>query len=221
HSFTADDVDRGISLPYIKLAVIRPSTIPSLVTEVLQKLVNEELWYLHPRGERYYFSNIPNLTRMLRDKKELIDPRRVRSELERRIKRELGTKFRCYLWPASSDALPDNRELKLAVLDPEATPSLQSLAGWIDRRGDSFRVYKNTLFFAIPDAGRHGRIEDEIRECLALHEIKEEIERDERPGMGEKKAEVDRRIQDLEEQLPLRMNRSSRAQSNSTRTCFC
>ncbi|MFQ5857874.1 MAG: ATP-binding protein [Anaerolineae bacterium] len=204
HSFTADDSERGISLPYIKLAVIRPDTISPLVTEVLQKLLNEELWYLHPRGERYYFSNIPNLIRMIRDKKELVS-HHVRAELERRIKRELGTRFRCYLGPQSSDALPDNRELKLAVLDPESMPSLPALAGWIDRRGDSFRVYKNTLFFAIPDAGRHGRIEDEIRECLALREIKEEIKRDERPGMREKKAEVDRRIQDLEEQLPLRV----------------
>ncbi|MBS1253271.1 MAG: hypothetical protein MAG451_02320 [Anaerolineales bacterium] len=205
HSFSADDADRGISLPYIKLAVIRPRTIPSLVTEVLQKLANEELWYLHPRGERYYFSNIPNLIRMIRDKKELTDPRHVRSELERRIRRELGTRFRCYLWPASSEALPDNRELKLAVLDPQATPSLQTLVSWIDRRGESFRVYKNTLFFAIPDAGRHARFEDEIREYLALHEIQEEIERDERAGMHEKRAEVDRRIRDLEDEFPIRV----------------
>ncbi|MFQ5793903.1 MAG: DUF499 domain-containing protein [Candidatus Bipolaricaulia bacterium] len=133
HSFAADEAEEGTSLPYIKLAVLRPETIPSLVTEVLQKQANE-LWYLNTKGDRYYLSSVPNLNRMVIDKKQLVSAASVRSELERRVKRELGTKLRCYLWPQASDALPDNRELKLAVLDPESSPDLSELKHWVERR---------------------------------------------------------------------------------------
>lgn len=208
HSFAADVAagtgDKGATLPYVKLAVVRPETVTPLVTEVLQKLANE-LWYLNSRGERYYFSNVPNLNRMIIDKKGLVAAGAVRDELERLIRRELGSRFRNYLWPRSSDVLPDNRQLKLAVLDPADTPSLEDLSGWVDRRGEGFRVYKNTLFFALPDAGRYARFGDEIREVLALREIQEEIAADQRLGMEEKKKEVERRLRDLSEEFPLRV----------------
>lgn len=198
HSFTADESEKGVTLPYIKLAVLRPDTIPSLVTEVLQKLANEELWYLNPRGERYFISDVPNLNRMVIDKKELVTSA-VRPEIERRVKKELGSKLRCLLWPQGSDEIPNSRELKLVVLDPENPPSLVELQGWLERCGPSFRVYKNTLFFALPDAERYARFEDSVREYLALREIMQEIEQDTRPRMAEKRAEVDRRVRDLEE----------------------
>ena len=44
HSFSAEDSERGINLPYIKLAVLRSDTIPALATDVLGKLANT-LWY--------------------------------------------------------------------------------------------------------------------------------------------------------------------------------
>ncbi|MBA4158336.1 MAG: ATP-binding protein [Gemmatimonadetes bacterium] len=204
HSFAADETHKGATLAYVKLAVLRPDTIAPLVTEVLQKQANE-LWYLNTRGDQYYFSSVPNLNRMIIDRKIGVQPGAAREELEKAIKRELGTKFRTYLWPRGSDAIPDTRELKLAVMDPDATPSLDELKGWIDRKGDGFRVYKNTLFFALPDSARHMRLADEIRELLALQEIKQEIANDERPGMREKQQDVARRLRDLNENLPQRV----------------
>ena len=200
HSFTADEVGKGISLPYIKLAVLRSETIPSLVTEVLQ-LEEGELWYLNTKGDRCYFSSVPNLNRMVLDVKELVTAG-VRREMERRIKRELGTKLRCILWPHSSDELANNRELKLAILDPQEPWEMAQLTEWLQRCGGSFRVYKNTLLFALPDPGRAARFENSVREYLALHQIQADIEADLRPGMGEKRAEVDRRLRDLDEQFP-------------------
>lgn len=70
HSFSADASERGINLPYIKLAVLHSDTMPAMVTEVLGKLANI-LWYLNSHGDAYYFSRIPNLNRMILDKKDL------------------------------------------------------------------------------------------------------------------------------------------------------
>ena len=204
HSFTADRSNRGTTMPYIKLSVVRPETIPSLVTEVLHKQSNE-LWYLNQQGEQYYFSDVPNLNRMVIDKKGVVQPFAVREELERRIKRELGTNLRCYLWPRSSDEVPDNHDLKLAVLDPDEHYTPEALEGWLNRRGSGFRVYKNTLFFALADRDRHARFVDAVKEYLALLEIQEQIRKDDRPGMAEKRGEVKRRIDKFEDDAPLKV----------------
>lgn len=202
HSFTADEPHKGISIPYIKLAVMRPETIPSLVTEVLHKQANE-LWYLNTRGDQYYFSNVPNLNRMLIDKKQMIsEPNEVRPELRRRIERELGDRFRCYLWPQSPDEIPNNRDLKLVILDPENTPTMSELKGWLEKAGTSFRVYKNTVFFALPDTDRYLHFQHAIREYLALKEIDKEVEGGKQPGLKEKGAELKRRIRDVQDAFP-------------------
>jgi hypothetical protein len=201
-SFAADETEKGIGLPYIKLAVLRPETISPLVTEVLQKQ-SHELWYLNTKGDRYYFSNVPNLNRMILDKKELV-ANGAPGELRRRIQGELGTRLKCFLWPLTSDEIPDNRDLKLVILDPKRAWKLEELKEWVDRKGEKFRVYKNTMFFAVPDSGRYARFLDQVKEYLALDEILDEIESDERPGMLEKISEVKRRKRDLEDVFPLR-----------------
>ena len=204
HSFSADSTQRGITLPHIKLGVMRQDTIPSLVFEVLSKQAGE-LWYLNQKGDRYYFSDVPNLNRMVIDKKGMVQPRAVRDELETLLKREFGNKLRCYLWPSSSDEIPDDRHLKLAVLDPENRPSERELKQWVDRRNGGFRAYQNTLFFALPDRDRFSRVAEDLKEFLALQEIRAEIENDDRAGMSEKRSEVNRRLKKLREDFPLRM----------------
>jgi predicted AAA+ superfamily ATPase len=204
HSFSADSTQRGITLPHIKLGVLRSGTIPSLVFEVLSKQAGE-LWYLNQKGDRYYFSDVPNLNRMVIDKKGMVQPRAVRDELETLLKREFGSKLRCYLWPSASDEIPDNRNLKLAVIDPENQPSDRQLKQWVERRNGGFRAYQNTLFFALPDRDRFSRVAEELKEFLALQEIEGEIENDDRSGMKQKRNEVKRRLKKLREDFPLRM----------------
>lgn len=204
HSFSANDMEIGASLQYIKLGVLRPQTVAPLITEILQKQ-RAELWYLNSRDDRYYFSSVPNLNRMVLDRKGAVSRDAIRGELERRVKKELGTRFRCFLWPESSAAVPDNTELKLAVMDPDAGITPEALTEWIQRRGDGFRTYKNTLFFAQPDDTGYGRIREDVRTYLALRDIEEEIERGERPGLEEKKGEVRRRVRDIEERIPQRV----------------
>jgi len=205
HSFAADDSERGIKLPYIKLDVVRPDTTVALVTDVLQKM-GQELWYLNTRGEQeYYFSNVPNLNRMVLDKKGQIQPGAVRTELKRRIQNELGTKLKTYLWPSEGNELPDNQALKLAVLDPDENYTENQLRRWVERTGSSYRAYKNTIFFAKPDTDRYARLRDTIKQYLALSEILDGIDRGEHAALEEKKSEVKRRRADLADDFPIKV----------------
>jgi hypothetical protein len=193
HSFSADDSGRGINLPYIKLAVLRSDTIPALATDVLSKLSNN-LWFLNSRIDSYYFSRIPNLNRMILDKKELFATA-YEDELRQVILKEMGSKFRVYLWPESSEGIPDNRELKLIILRPEDAGG--HIQEWTERKGNNFREFKNTLFFVLADTAGFGKLREDVKTYLALQDIKDEIKSGHSPLPLDKQEEVDRRVREI------------------------
>ncbi|MBN1306185.1 MAG: ATP-binding protein [Anaerolineales bacterium] len=203
HSFAADDSEKGINLSFIRLAVLRSDTIPALVTDILQRLSNS-LWYLNSRGDAYYFSKIPNLNRMILDKKELFSES-FEEEMQERIKKELGSKFRTYLWPTTSEEVPDNQELKLVLLPPN--DSGEEISSWIEYKGKNYRHNKNTLFFAIADTAQFASLREEVKTYLALREIEEEIKSGESSNLETKSGEVQKRKHKIEKDFSYNIRR--------------
>jgi len=193
HSFSADDSEKGVSLPYVKLATLRSDTIPALVTDVLQRLSNE-LWYLNSRADAYYFSRIPNLNRMILDKKELFNEA-YEPAMREIIEKEIGRKFSAYLWLKNGERLPDNRELKLVILRPNDAGA--QIPEWIERHGEGFREYKNTLFFALADTAAFVKLREDVKTYLALQEIESGINSGETPQLETKRGEIQRRLHSL------------------------
>jgi hypothetical protein len=203
HSFSADDSEKGVSLPYVKLATLREDDIPALVTDVLQRLSNE-LWYLNKRAAVYYFSRIPNLNRMVLDKKELFNEN-YETEMRRIIEAEIGRQFTPYLWPESAEGIRDNRELKLVLLRPEDAGN--QIPQWIERRGERFREYKNTLFFALADVAGFARLREDVKTVMALREIKISIDAGESPQLEARRDEIARRLRDIERDFSYNVRR--------------
>ena len=204
HSFSADDSEKGISLPYIKLATLRSDTVPSMVTEVLGRLSNT-LWYLNSRGDVHYFSRIPNLNRMILDKKELFNES-YEARLREIVDAELGDRFTPYLWPENGDAIPDNRALKLVVLGPEDAGG--EIPTWIERKGETFRVYKNTLFFALADTGAFVQLREDVKTLMALEQIRGEIDSGQSAALAGKRDEVQRRAHAITRDLSFKVRRT-------------
>ncbi|MBN1139287.1 MAG: ATP-binding protein [Anaerolineae bacterium] len=199
HSFSADDSEKGIGLPYVKLATLRSDTMPSMVTEVLGRLSNA-LWYLNSRADAHYFSRIPNLNRMILDKKELFNES-YEERLKEIVRAELGGRFTAYLWPQDggggdvSAVIPDNRTLKLVILRPEDSGA--DIPAWIERKGETFRVYKNTLVFALADTGAFVKLREDVKTLMALEEIKAEIDAGQSGALATRLGEVQRRMHAL------------------------
>jgi len=209
HSFSADASASGITLPYIKLATLRSDTLPALVTEVLQRLTNT-LWYLNERGDACFFSRIPNLNRMILDKKELFNAS-YRPRMKQIIEQELGKEFLAYLWPEEtgghsiSELLPDNRTLKLVLLPPEDSGAEIPL--WIEHKGAAFREYQNTLFFALADTAAFVGLREDVKTILALEEIAEEVKAGSSPLPLAKLEEVHQRLRNIERDLSFKVRR--------------
>ncbi len=209
HSFSADTSTQGINLSYIKLAVLRSETLPALVTEILQRLANT-LWYLNARGDAYFFSHIPNLNRMILDKKELFNVG-YQPRLKQIIEKELGKDFAPYLWleevggHSVSELIPDNRALKLVLLQPEDNGA--DIPQWIERKGAAFREYQNTLFFALADTAAFAGLREDVKTILALEEIAAEVKAGTSRLPAEKLEEVRQRLRDIERDLSFKVRR--------------
>jgi hypothetical protein len=203
HSFSADESEKGINLPYIKLATMRPDTFPALVTDILQKQSNL-LWYLNSRGDNYYFSKIPNLNRMILDKRELYNDS-YEEELERVVKQEAGSKFSTFVWPQAVDEIGDNRDLKLIILRPEDQG--KQIPHWIERKGQSFREYKNTLFFAVADTAGFTQLRQDVQTYLALKDIEEELKANPQSPLTARRSEIQNRMHNIQREYSYKVRR--------------
>ena len=214
HSFSADDSEKGVSLPYIKLATMRSDTIPAMVTDVLQRL-STTLWYMNSRGETYYFSRIPNLNRMILDKKELFS-QKYEECLKGWIAGEVGQKIPSHVWPEDIDAIGDNRTPKLILLRPDDDGA--SIPNWIERKGASFREFQNTLLFALADSSAFVRLREDAKTFLALEEIEQEVAEGTSPLPEEKLQEVRNRKQGIARDMSDKVRRMYHVLRSGERT---
>ncbi len=170
-SFSKHDGSKGLTPPEIRLNVIRPNIPISLISEVLLQVYGA-LYFLHLEDGRYFFSHQPNLNRKIQDIKELYQEN-YEEEMQKVIKKHIGKEIKNFIWPKSSNEIPDNRKLKIAVIHPSIKK--ESLINWIENKGTTFRQNKNTLLFVLPNDSHLSDFQDLIQIKLALNELHAKI----------------------------------------------
>ncbi|MGQ9472289.1 MAG: ATP-binding protein [Candidatus Aminicenantales bacterium] len=162
------------SLPRVRIALLREGIPPTIVGDAIGKL-EEELWYFHSERKQYAFRNQPNLNRVIVDKEETISDERIREELKDNIQKNAGRALEVFLWPESSSDIPDNKNLKLAILAPEFSDDSEEgkklASELLEKAGTGFRVYKNTLFILATDNKEYLTLSRFLKRFLALSEI--------------------------------------------------
>jgi hypothetical protein len=167
---------RGVTLPWLRLAVLRPGVPAALVGDAIKRL-EDELWYLHSGQGLYWFTNQPNLNRIRIEREEAVREEQVTEELRRLVERLAGSEFRTFVWPQAPQDVPDTKELKLAVLGPEHTRpgAAEELASrLLEQAGTTFRAYRNTLVVLVPDRGELASLRQKVRRLLALRSIRDD-----------------------------------------------
>jgi hypothetical protein len=141
-------IEKGAHLGEIKRSATTTDNPSSVVAEAVEQL-KSKLFFLQSQNDKYFFSNKPNLNRILLTKIENIRDTEV-VELERElVKQQISTgKMQVFLWPAKPKDIPDMPDLKLAVIPEKNLPLMKSI---IETKGEqSPRVYRNTIFFLCP-----------------------------------------------------------------------
>ncbi|MFQ6061436.1 MAG: ATP-binding protein, partial [Thermoplasmata archaeon] len=137
------------TLPRIRVSLLREGIPSTIVGDAIAKL-EEQLWYFHSERKQYAFRNQPNLNRIIVQREESVTEERIQQELRDLLQVKMGRFLEGYLWPKESSDIPDNKNLKLAVLAPlfsyGSDKEKELSAEFFERAGAGFRVYKNTLF---------------------------------------------------------------------------
>jgi hypothetical protein len=141
---------------------------------------------------------------MILDKKELYNIM-YREEMREVLTKEVGTAFCSVLWPEKSEDIADNKELKLVILRPNENDDTPG--EWLEKKGYTFRTYKNTIIFAKANPGGFGAFKDELKTYLALKEIEGEIKANEEGGLKDKAAEVAQRIKRIRDDFSFNARR--------------
>ncbi|WP_178139398.1 DUF499 domain-containing protein [Rhodothermus profundi] len=194
HSFSGG-TERGATLGEVKRHATTLQNPASVVAEALEHL-KTRLFYLQQSDGKVYFSNQPNLNRILLVREENIRPEDITNlERERLGRRMRGHRVKVYIWPESENDIPDTPELKLLIFRQRDEERMRA---FLEKKGQTPRVHRNTLFFLAPMEHEHLALQRLLRQYAALRSI----ERDDTLRLTEEqRKEVKQRIAKLEKDL--------------------
>ncbi len=139
--------------------------------------------FLYQDGPRYWYSTAPTVAKLAADKAEILrrDSDKVLMELDRRLRENLrrsGDFTKVHPLPASGQDVPDDRDARLVVLDAghlhsrdTASQALKRAKDILENRGNTPRIYRNTLIFLAADKTRYHDLEEALRNYLAWDSI--------------------------------------------------
>ncbi|MCD6239886.1 MAG: ATP-binding protein [Thermotogae bacterium] len=158
--------EKGSNIKDIKLSSSYVD-FPSNVIDTVLNHLKDRLFYLSDEG--LYFTNQPNLNKILITREENITQEEIveyeRKLLEKNLSKR-NSKFPIYIWPKDHRDVPDTDNLKLVILK-DSKPS----KALIEKHGEKPRVYCNTMIFLCIDSNRQEGFYKFIRRVLALKAI--------------------------------------------------
>ncbi|WP_448589007.1 ATP-binding protein [Thermodesulfobium sp.] len=163
--------EKGATLNEIKRSATTLDNPSSVVAEAIEQLKNK-LFYFQFQNDKYFFSNQPNLNRIILTKTENIKEEDV-SKLEYQLLKEsvTGGDFKVYIWQEDPSSIPDTEEFKLVILQNENKDVIESI---IKSKGTSVRVNCNTIFLLFPSENERIGFKNRLKRYLAYKSIEKD-----------------------------------------------
>lgn len=184
---TADAAQRGLEDRRIKLGCVLPGESPAVFGDALRRLAGAAT-YLYQDGPRYWYSTQPTVTKLAEDRAEQLrrEPDKVGQELTARLRdnvRQSGDFSRVHVLPQSGQDVPDDLDARLVVLGSDQpysreadSPAQLAATAILDSRGNTPRLYRNSLVFLAADKTRFQDLDEAVRRYLAWQSVLDERE---------------------------------------------
>ena len=188
-------IEHGATMGEIKRSATTVENPASVVAEAVEQL-KTKLFYLQNISEKYFFSNQPNLNRILIKHMENIkDNELLDLEIDLIRSNIKGGKFKVTIWEENSGNIADSEELKLVILKRENKHIISDI---IKCKGQTPRVYRNTIFFLYPLESERPVFTNMLKRKIAY----EYIEQDKTINLSEdQKKEVKKELKNADEGL--------------------
>ena len=179
---TTTAANRGLEDRRVRLGCVMPGESPAVFGDALRRLAAAAT-YLYQDGPRYWYSTQPTVTKLAEDRAELLkrDPDSVGREIDTRLRTDLrksGDFSRVHPLPGSSADVPDDLDARLVILgmdhpyskEPDSVAEKAARA-ILENRGNTPRLYRNTLVFLAADMTRLQDLDEAVRKYLAWESI--------------------------------------------------
>ena len=184
---TATAAHRGLEDRRVKLGCVMPGESPAIFIDALRRLAAAAT-YLYQDGPRAWYASQPTVTKLADDRAAQLkrDPDKVANELDARLRADLkksGGFSRIHPLPRSGADVPDDLDTRLVVLPAEHPYSREpgsagetAAKAILETRGNTPRLYRNTLVFLAADRVRLQDLDEALRKYLAWSSILAEKE---------------------------------------------
>jgi hypothetical protein len=160
--------DKGATLSEVKLHATTIQNPSSVVVEAIEGLKGN-LFYLQQEAGKNFFSNQPNLNRILVTKVENIEQREIAEVEEEILKKSIaGHKLKVFLYPKQSADVADGLDLKLIVLDSKDDAYMKDI---LEKKGLTPRIFRNALFILAPMDVEQSGFQNYVKRHIAYKEI--------------------------------------------------
>ena len=192
------------TLPEIRLALGEPDLDIGNIETALESL-SEGCYYLTCEKSKYRFSLVPNLNKLLSDRRATIQTPAINEVVRSEIQKVFaaGPGVERVFFPEKSGHIPDRAAITLVVLPPDQSleeasrkETLEKIDTFTKEHGASARTFKSALLWAVPDNPR--QVNEDARKLLAWRALDDEadelrLENDQRRQLSEnmKRAERD------------------------------
>jgi predicted AAA+ superfamily ATPase len=179
---TAGAAHRGLEDRRVTLGCVMPGEPPAIFGDALRRLAAAAT-YLYQDGARVWYATQPTVTKLAEDRAEQLkrEPDRVYSELDDRIRedaRKAGDFARVHAFARSAADVPDDQDARLVVLPAEhvytkdgTSPAEVAAKTLLESRGNSPRLFRNSLVFLAADKARMQDLDEAVRRYLAWKSI--------------------------------------------------
>ena len=166
----------------MKLGCVMPGESPAVFGDALRRLAAAAT-YLYQDGPRFWYATQPTVTKLAEDRAEQLkrDPDKAAQELDERLRSDLrktGDFSRIHPLPRSGADVPDDLDAGLVVLPAEHSYSKEpgsaaetAARAILESRGNTPRLYRNTLVFLAADKARLQDLDEALRRFLAWESI--------------------------------------------------
>lgn len=173
---------RGLEDRRVKLGCVMPGESPAVFGDAIRRLAAAAT-YLYQDGPRFWYATQPTVTKLAEDRAEQLkrDPDKVAQELDERLRNDLrkaGDFSRIHPLPRSGADVPDDLDARLVVLPAEHTYTKEAgsaaevaARAILESRGNTPRLYRNTLVFLAADKVRLQDLDEAVRRFLAWESI--------------------------------------------------
>jgi hypothetical protein len=169
---------RGATLERLRFGVLQPGMDTPLIADAISRC-EDTFFYLYEEDRFYRFTKTPNLNRVVAEYETNVEDEDKVREIREALDEVIGeSSFNIHIWPSESGDVPDDHNLRLAILHPEqpmdagATDTMGQVEEIWENHNEEFRQYRNSVVFLAADAGSVSDIMSAATTKAALREIK-------------------------------------------------